>query len=70
MRISGTDQWSLAKQSTGSLKYEMWCQKGAKQGKAKRDGVFNPQYYTLCPKSPSARGLVSSLPVRLLFKSI
>ena len=25
---------------------------------------------TLCPKSPSARGLVASLPVRLLFKSI
>ena len=25
--------------------------------------------YTLCPKSPSARGLVACLPVRLLFKS-
>ena len=25
---------------------------------------------SLCPKSPSARGLVASLPVRLLFKSI
>ena len=25
---------------------------------------------TLCPKSLSARGLVASLPVRLLFKSI
>ena len=24
---------------------------------------------TLCPKSPSARGLVACLPVRLLFKS-
>ena len=26
-------------------------------------------YNTLCPKSPSARGLVACLPVRLLFKS-
>ena len=25
---------------------------------------------SLCPKSPSARGLVASTPVRLLFKSI
>ena len=25
---------------------------------------------SLCPKSPSVRGLVASLPVRLLFKSI
>ena len=26
--------------------------------------------FSLCPKRPSARGLVASLPVRLLFKSI
>ena len=30
---------------------------------------INHDIYTLCPKSPSARGLVACLPVRLLFKS-
>ena len=32
--------------------------------------IDNDVHTTLCPKSPSARGLVASLPVRLLFKSI
>ena len=54
MRISGTEplQWSLAKQS--SLKYEKWCKKVPKQGKAKKgwcnkptilqfQGVFNTE---------------------------
>ena len=40
MRISGTEPSSLIL-SQSSLKYEEWCQKVQKQGKAKRDGVIN-----------------------------
>ena len=36
----------------------------------RRVTVFRYRVITLCPKSPSARGLVACLPVRLLFKSI
>ena len=47
MRISGTNprQWSLAKES--SLKSWKCIPKVPKQGKAKRDGVINPQNYNL-----------------------
>ena len=44
MRISGTEPSSVIL-SQSSLKYEKWCQKVPKQGKAKRDGVINPQYF-------------------------
>ena len=43
MRISGTEPLSVIL-SQSSLKYKKWCQKVWKQGKAKRDGVINPQY--------------------------
>ena len=43
MRISGTEPSSVIL-SQSSLKYEKGCQKVPKQGKAKRDGIINPQY--------------------------
>ena len=44
MRISGTEPSSVIF-SQSSLKYKKWRQNVPKQGKAKRDGVINPQYY-------------------------
>ena len=32
--------------------------------------LFLKRFISLCPKSPSARGFVASLPVHLLFKSV
>ena len=44
MRISGTRQWSLAKQSSFQ-KLKIDAPKVPKQAEAKRDGVINPQNY-------------------------
>ena len=44
MRISDTEPSSVIL-SQRSLKYEKWCQKVLKQGKAKKEGVINPLYY-------------------------
>ena len=44
MRILGTEPSSVIL-SQSRLKYEKWCQKVPKQGKAKRDGVINPRFY-------------------------
>ena len=41
--ISATELSSVIL-SQSSLKYKKWCQKEQKQGRAKRDGVVNPQY--------------------------
>ena len=46
MRISGAEPSSVIfSQTTYFKKGKKWCQNVPKQGKAKRDGVMNPQRY-------------------------
>ena len=46
MRFSGNEPFSvILSQRKYFKKSKMYAQKCQKQGKAKRDGVINPQYY-------------------------
>ena len=45
MRISGTEPLSVSIAKESSFKLENVCPRVPKQGKAKMDGVINPQNY-------------------------